>query len=96
MSINQKGQGSMNNTANRGFTLVELLVAMAIASIVMAVVVTAYQVQVRGKNTQAALNDMNQTTRAALEVMTNEIRTAGFDTVDPSSAIAGDTDRQRR
>jgi type IV pilus assembly protein PilW len=79
----------MKNSGNKGFTLVELLVAMAIASIVMAVVVTTYQVQVRGKNTQEALNDMNQTTRAALEVMTNEIRSAGFDTVAPTAPVAG-------
>jgi type IV pilus assembly protein PilW len=79
----------MKYSGNKGFTLVELLVAMAIASIVMAVVVTTYQLQVRGKNTQEALNDMNQTTRAALEVMTNEIRSAGFDTVAPTAPVAG-------
>ena len=64
---------------NMGFTLMELLVAMAVVSIVMAAVVSAYQLQVRGKNTQDALTDMNQTARAALEIMTYEIRTAGCD-----------------
>jgi len=59
--------------------MVELLVAMAVVSIVMAAVVSAYQLQVRGKNTQDALTDMNQTARAALEIMTYEIRTAGCD-----------------
>jgi len=42
-------------------------------------VVSAYQLQVRGKNTQDALTDMNQTARSALEIMTYEIRTAGCD-----------------
>jgi len=69
----------MKHIGNRGFTLIELLVAMALTSIVMAAVVSAYQVQVRGKNTQEALTDMNQTARAALEIMTHEIRTAGCD-----------------
>lgn len=64
---------------NTGFTLIELLVAMAVVSIVMAAVVSAYQLQVRGKNTQDALTDMNQTARSALEIMTYEIRTAGCD-----------------
>ncbi len=64
---------------NMGFTLIELLVAMAVVSIVMAAVVSAYQLQVRGKNTQDALTDMNQTARSALEIMTYEIRTAGCD-----------------
>jgi type IV pilus assembly protein PilW len=64
---------------NQGFTIIELLVAMAVVSIVMAAVVSAYQLQVRSKNTQEALTDMNQTARAALEIMTHEIRTAGCD-----------------
>ena len=75
----------MQHTENKGFTLIELLVAMAITSIVMAAVVSAYQLQVRGKNTQEALTDMNQTARAALEVMTNEIRSAGLDPDDEPS-----------
>lgn len=57
----------------------ELLVAMAIVSIVMVAIVSAYQLQVRGKNTQDALTDMNETARAALEIMAHEIRTAGCD-----------------
>ncbi len=69
----------MKHKANKGFTLIELLVAMALTSIVMAAVVSAYQVQVRSMNTQEALTDMNQTARAALEIMTHEIRTAGCD-----------------
>lgn len=69
----------MKPSPNTGFTLVELLVAMAAASIVMVAVVSAYQVQVRSKNTQEVLTDMNQTARAALEIMTHEIRMAGCD-----------------
>jgi type IV pilus assembly protein PilW len=76
----------MNSSANKGFTLIELLIAMVIASIVLAVVVSAYQLQVRGKNTQEALTDMNQTTRAALEIMTSEIRTAGLDPLQTAGA----------
>ena len=64
---------------NRGFTLMELLIAMAIVSIVMIAVVSAYQIQVRGKNTQENLTDMNQAARAAMEIMVHEIRTAGCD-----------------
>lgn len=79
----------MQHNKNKGFTLIELLVAMAITSIVMAAVVSAYQLQVRGKNTQEALTDMNQTARAALEVMTNEIRSAGLDPLNTLPMGAG-------
>ena len=76
----------MKITPNKGFTLIELLVAMAVAGIVMAAIVSAYQIQVRSKNTQEALTDMNQTARAALEVMTREIRMAGCDPLQNSNA----------
>jgi type IV pilus assembly protein PilW len=76
----------MKSTHNRGFTLIELLVAMAVVSIIMAAVVSAYQVQVRGQNTQAALTDMNQSARAALTVMSNEISTAGLDPLQTAHA----------
>ncbi len=76
----------MKHTQDKGFTLIELLVAMAIASIVMGAVVSTYQLQVRGKNTQEALTDMNQAARAALEIMNNEIRSAGCDPVETAGA----------
>lgn len=66
-------------SVKNGFTLIELLISMAIASIVMAAIVATYSIQVRGKNTQEALTHMNQTARAALEVMSHEIRMAGCD-----------------
>lgn len=71
---------------NSGFTLIELMVAMAIASIVLAAVVTTYVLQVRSSNTQAVLTDMNQTARAALEIMTKEIGYAGYDPLRSANA----------
>lgn len=75
-------------TPQNGFTLIELLVAMAITSIVMVAIISTYTVQVRAKNTQEALTDMNQTARAALEIMTHDIRLAGLDpTVSAGAGI---------
>ena len=76
----------MKKMKNSGFTLVELMVAMAISSIVIGAVATTYQLQVRSKNTQEALTDMNQTVRTAMEVMTREIRTAGCDPEETAGA----------
>ncbi|MGD9307731.1 MAG: prepilin-type N-terminal cleavage/methylation domain-containing protein [Desulfosarcina sp.] len=69
----------MKHSDHQGFTLIELMIAMAIGSILMVAVVSAYQIQVGSKNTQEALTDMNSSTRAALEIMVHELRTAGCD-----------------
>lgn len=69
----------MKRSDQSGFTLIELMIAMAIGSILMVAVVSAYQIQVGSKNTQEALTDMNTTARAALEIMVHELRTAGCD-----------------
>jgi type IV pilus assembly protein PilW len=71
---------------NSGFSLIELLVAMAIASIVMAAIFLAYQVQVTGKISQENTLDMNQGTRAGLEQMASDIRIAGCDPTGNAAA----------
>jgi type IV pilus assembly protein PilW len=76
----------MHHRAENGFSLIELLVAMALASIVGLVIATAYEVQVRGKNTQEALTDMNQSARAALEIMADDIAMAGLDPTEDANA----------
>jgi type IV pilus assembly protein PilW len=52
---------------------------MAIGSIAMAAIFLAYQVQVTGKISQENVLDMNQGTRAGLELMASDIRIAGCD-----------------
>ncbi len=80
----------MTHTQKNGFSMIELLMGMATTSIVMIVIVSTYTVQVRAKNTQEILTDMNQTARAALEVMTHEIRMAGLDpTGNAGAGITG-------
>lgn len=76
----------MNMISKKGFTLIELLVAMAIASIIMAAIVTTYQIQVRAANTQAALTDMTQIARVAVEIMSHEIRMAGINPTGNANA----------
>ena len=71
---------------NRGFTLIELVAAMAVASIVMGAVVMTFMLQVRGKNTQEVLTDMNQSARAAMAIMVREIRSAGCDPTEIAGA----------
>ncbi len=69
-----------------GFTLVEVLVAMAIGAIVMTSVVTSFLSQQRTYRLQDELLGMQQNLRAAMDIMTREIRMAGYDPSGDSMA----------
>jgi type IV pilus assembly protein PilW len=62
-----------------GFTLVELLIAMAIAGIVMAGVYSAYSSQQRSYTAQEQVVAVQQNLRVAMYFMEREIRMAGCD-----------------
>ena len=62
-----------------GFTLIELLIAMTISTIVAAGVVTAYRSQQKTQLGQKQTVEMQQNLRAALYIMTREVRMAGYD-----------------
>ncbi len=63
----------------KGFTLVEMLIAMAVGSIVMVSIYTAYVNHQRSHVTQQLVVDMQQNARAALALMKREIRLMGYD-----------------
>lgn len=76
----------------RGFTLVEILVAMVVSGIVLSGIYSTYQSQQRSYVLQEQIAQMQQNLRAAMFLMTRELRMAGF---DPSgSADAGIVDGQ--
>jgi len=60
-----------------GFTLVELLVAMVISTIVLTLMYQVYRGQLRTHTTQQELVEMQQNMRAVLYLMEREIRMAG-------------------
>lgn len=69
----------MGGFMNKGFTLVELLIAMAIAGIIMTGVFSAFKTQQDSYLAQEQVAEMQQNLRAGLYVMANEIRMAGYD-----------------
>ncbi len=71
---------------NHGFTLVELLITMAISGFIMAAIYTAYTVNQRHNTNQTQVIEMQQNIRAALYIMLNEIRMAGYDPTGSSGA----------
>ena len=63
---------------NLGFTLIELLIAMAITGIVSAGIFSAYHSQQNAQLSQKQAVEMQQNLRAALYIMTSDIRMAGY------------------
>lgn len=64
---------------NKAFTLVELLISMAIFGIIVGLVVNQYTSQQDSQLTQNQVVQMQQNIRNALILMTRDIQMAGFD-----------------
>jgi len=60
------------------FTLIELMVAIALGMIVMASVATTFTSQTRTYSAQEQINQMEQNARGALDIMLREIKMAGY------------------
>ena len=76
--------------SKKGFTLVELLVAMAVTGIVMVGVYSAYYTQQKSYVTQEQVAGMQQNIRAAMSSMERDIRLAGYDPTGSSGvSISG-------
>lgn len=71
-----------------GFTLVEVLIALLIGTIVMAAVMTSFQSQHNTYLAQDQVVEMQQNARVAMDMLVRDIRSAGF---DPNNLGAGIT-----
>ena len=72
--------------AQRGFTLLELVITMAISSVVVAAIYQFFYSQQRTYLTQNQVVEMQQNLRAAVYLMTRELRSAGFDPTRAANA----------
>ena len=66
-------QGSQN-----GFSLIELLFALAIFLIILAAITSAFISQRKTYNVQEQVAEMNQGARSAMDMLSTEIRQAGY------------------
>jgi type IV pilus assembly protein PilW len=73
---------------NRGLTLVELLVALAMAAIVSVALVAIFSSYTRTQTVQENVISMQQNLRAALYLMERDLRMAGYRGPDPTNAPA--------
>ncbi len=71
----------MHNPVSKqnGYTLIEILIAMAITGIISAALFTSFQFQQKSYVIQEGVAAMQQNLRAGMEMMTQEIRMVGYD-----------------
>lgn len=70
-----------------GFTMIELMVAMAVSSVVLASIYQVYNTQLKTYTTQQQIVEMQQNMRAILYMMEREIRMAGY---APGGGLGGE------
>ncbi|MBW2710068.1 MAG: prepilin-type N-terminal cleavage/methylation domain-containing protein, partial [Deltaproteobacteria bacterium] len=81
-----------NTTKNceRGFTLVELLIAMALSLVVIASLSSAFISQRKTYAIQEQITEMTQGARAAMDMIGRELKMAGYNPMGPTGiAITG-------
>ena len=80
----------MNQTdrqaASHGFTVVELLVALGLAAVVFGLIVSFFADMGRSTTTQNAAAAAQQTARAGVDFMAQELRLAGLDPLNSAGA----------
>ncbi|NQT10838.1 MAG: prepilin-type N-terminal cleavage/methylation domain-containing protein [Desulfobacteraceae bacterium] len=69
----------LSKNKESGFTLVELLIAMTIGLIILAALSSTFLIQRKTYDVQEQIVEMVQTARAAMDMITREIRMAGYD-----------------
>ncbi len=66
----------------QGFTMVDLVVGLAISLILMGIAVKIFLVQQKAYNVQGQLSEMQQNIRAATDIIMRETKMAGYDPAD--------------
>jgi type IV pilus assembly protein PilW len=80
-----------------GFSLVELLIAMAVGLVVLGAMYSVFTIQNKTFSNQEQIVEMQQNARAAMDMMSREIRMAGYDPAgvnsdsNPSNNFSGVT-----
>ncbi len=79
MSYSPKAELSSCENNERGFTIIELVVGLAISLILLGVAVKIFLVQQRSYSVQEQLSEMQQNIRSAMDMIVRETKMAGYD-----------------
>jgi type IV pilus assembly protein PilW len=78
-----------------GFTLVDILVGLGMASVIMVIMVGIFTTMAKSYTTQNVAADVQQVARGGVDLMIQEIRMAGFDPTGSAQAgIVNDFDKE--
>ena len=78
MNMNSEGQIPSPEVRNGGFTLIELLVVLSVQGILLGAVVMSFTSQLKSHRQQEQMSEMQQVARAAIDLVTREVRMAGY------------------
>ena len=67
-----------NNLSNKGYTLVEVMIAVTIGLILVLAASASYIAQNRSSVAQESVSEINTQSKIAIDLISNEIRSAGF------------------
>jgi type IV pilus assembly protein PilW len=62
----------------KAFTLMELMVAMGLGMVIIAAVTTTFNSQTKFYSSQEQINEMQQNARGAMDIISRELKLAGF------------------
>lgn len=65
--------------SSRGFTLIEVMISLCLASLVMVTMFTAFRSQRQSYQAQEDVVDLQQSVRAGLSLLADDLRMAGYD-----------------
>jgi prepilin-type N-terminal cleavage/methylation domain-containing protein len=85
-SFNMKPGPSMVHHSSRGFTLIEVLMVIAILSVVFSTVYATFDTFNRAYTTENVVAGVQQRTRIGVEFMAKDIRLAGLDPLGTAAA----------
>lgn len=78
---------------NKGFSLIELMVAMVVGLFVAGIVATMYVSVIRANSTTVQLSRLNQDLQATIDIIARDIQRAGYD-ADSAQNLARNTSGQ--
>lgn len=79
MNVDPESRIPSLESRSGGFTLIELLIVLAVQGILLGAVVMSFTSQLKSHRQQERMSEMQQVARAALDLVTREVRMAGYD-----------------